>query len=140
MQITDRVGDARRILVYGVTGSGKSTLARALGEIVSIPVLDADHLCWRPGWVQLPKDEQRALIDELTRADLVRREANSEDARSAYAVITPAGLARFREAAPVYVAGIDQEFAGELTVAELSTLAATLRRVLLRFDLAHAQQ
>jgi len=80
------------------------------------------------------------VVDELTRADLVRREANPEDARSAYAVITPAGLARFREAAPVYVAGIDQEFAGELTVAELSTLASTLRRVLLSFDLAHAQQ
>jgi len=80
------------------------------------------------------------VVDELTRADLVRREANPEDARSAYAVITPAGLARFREAAPVYVAGIDQEFAGELTVAELSALASTLRRVLLRFDLAHAQQ
>jgi adenylate kinase family enzyme len=66
---TDRVGDARRILVYGVTGSGKSTLARALGEILGIPVLDADHLCWRPGWVQIPKDEQRALFDRLTRTD-----------------------------------------------------------------------
>ena len=80
------------------------------------------------------------VVDELTRADLVRREANPEDARSAYAVITPAGLARFREAAPVYVAGIDEEFAGELTVAELSTLASTLQRVLRRFDLAHSQQ
>jgi len=66
---TDRVGDARRILVYGVTGSGKSTLARELGEIVGIPVTDVDHLSWRPGWVQLPRDEQRALFDELTRAD-----------------------------------------------------------------------
>jgi adenylate kinase family enzyme len=66
---TDRLGDARRILVYGVTGSGKSTLARALGEIVGIPVLDADDLCWRPGWVQVPKDEQRALLERLTSAD-----------------------------------------------------------------------
>jgi adenylate kinase family enzyme len=67
--VTDRVGDARRILVYGVTGSGKSTLAGALGEITGIPVLDADDLCWRPGWVQIPQEEQQALFDRLTRAD-----------------------------------------------------------------------
>jgi adenylate kinase family enzyme len=66
---TDRVGDARRILVYGVTGSGKSTLATTLGEIVGIPATDVDRLCWRPGWVQVPKDEQRAVVDELTRTD-----------------------------------------------------------------------
>lgn len=69
MPETDRVGDARRILVYGVTGSGKSTLARELGEIIGIPATDVDHLSWRPGWVPLPRDEQRALFEELTRAD-----------------------------------------------------------------------
>ena len=69
MPETDRVGDARRIVVYGVTGSGKSRLARRLGEVVGIPATDVDHLSWRPGWVQLPRDEQRALFDEVTRAD-----------------------------------------------------------------------
>jgi adenylate kinase family enzyme len=66
---TDRVGDAHRILVYGVTGAGKSTLARELATIVGIPVTDVDHLCWLPGWVQVPKDEQRAVFDRLTRTD-----------------------------------------------------------------------
>jgi adenylate kinase family enzyme len=66
---TDRVGDARRILVYGVTGSGKSTLSRQLATITGIPLTDVDDLSWRPGWVPLPKDEQRVLFDEVTRAD-----------------------------------------------------------------------
>jgi adenylate kinase family enzyme len=56
-------------VVYGVTGSGKSTLATVLGEIVGIPATDVDALCWRPGWVQVPKDEQRAVVDALTRTD-----------------------------------------------------------------------
>src|SRR3954454_19296323 len=76
------------------------------------------------------------VVDELTRADLVRREANPEDARSAYAVITPAGVTRFRQAAPVYLGGIEQEFAGDLTVAELSGLASALQRVLSRLEQA----
>jgi len=66
---TDRVGDARRILVYGVTGSGKSTLARTLGEITGIPVTSVDDLSWMPGWVPVPTNEQRALFDELTKAE-----------------------------------------------------------------------
>jgi adenylate kinase family enzyme len=66
---TDRVGDAQRILVYGVTGSGKTTLAGQLGQIIDIPAIDVDDLSWRPGWMPLPKEEQRAVFDELTRAD-----------------------------------------------------------------------
>jgi adenylate kinase family enzyme len=67
---TDRVGDARRIVVHGVTGSGKSTLARQLGEILGIAPIDVDRLSWRPGWVQVPQDRQRAIFDALTRTDV----------------------------------------------------------------------
>ena len=88
----------------------------------------------------LSRSRVSRVVDELLRADLVRREANAEDARSAYAVITPAGLSRFREAAPVYVGGIEEEFAGDLTVAELSALTSALRRVLGRYDRARRQQ
>jgi adenylate kinase family enzyme len=66
---TDRVGDARRILVYGVTGSGKSTLARALGEITGTPATSVDDITWSPGWVPMPTDEQVAHFDGLTRGD-----------------------------------------------------------------------
>jgi adenylate kinase family enzyme len=66
---TDRVGDARRILVYGVSGSGKSTLARILGELTGIPVTSVDDICWNPGWVPMPTDEQVTTFDSITRAD-----------------------------------------------------------------------
>jgi hypothetical protein len=49
-------------------------------------------------------------------------------------------MSRFREAAPVYVGGIEQDFAGDLTVAELTALTSTLRRVLGRVDRARRQQ
>lgn len=67
--MTDRVGDARRILVYGVTGSGKSTLARTLADVLGIPATSVDDITWSPGWVPMPKDEQIAHFDHLTRGD-----------------------------------------------------------------------
>ena len=75
-----------------------------------------------------------------TRADLVRREVNPDDARSAYAVITAEGDARFRQAAPVYVGSIEEEFGGDLTVAELTALGSALQRVLTRLDRRPGQQ
>jgi adenylate kinase family enzyme len=66
---TDRVGDAKRILVYGATGSGKSTLANSLGRLTGIPVTSVDDICWSPGWVQMPPGDQIAHFDALTRTD-----------------------------------------------------------------------
>jgi adenylate kinase family enzyme len=63
------VEDAHRILVYGATGSGKSIMARRLSELTGIPWTSVDDICWRPGWVQMPQDEQVAHFDALTRAD-----------------------------------------------------------------------
>jgi DNA-binding MarR family transcriptional regulator len=82
----------------------------------------------------LSRSRVSRVVDELTRAGLVRRDANDEDARSAYAVITEAGHARFREAAPVYLAGIEERFAAALTVGELQTLLTLLQRVLDHHD------
>jgi adenylate kinase family enzyme len=59
---TDQLGDARRILVYGVTGSGKTTLAAALGAATGIAWHAVDDLTWEPGWVQVPVAEQRRRI------------------------------------------------------------------------------
>ncbi len=88
----------------------------------------------------LSRSRVSRVVDELTRADLVQRETNPDDARSAYAVITQAGSDRFRQAAPVYLAGIAEEFAGDLTGAELTALASALQRVLGRFERTRAQQ
>jgi DNA-binding MarR family transcriptional regulator len=90
--------------------------------------------------VVLSRSRVSRVVDELVRADLLRRDPNPEDARSAYAVITRAGTDRFRRAAPVYVGAIEEEFAGDLTVAELTALASALQRVLGRLDRSSRQQ
>lgn len=59
----------RRVVLYGVTGSGKSTAATAIAERTGLPLVLADDLCWRPGWVPVPEEEQRRLV-----AGIVRRE------------------------------------------------------------------
>ena len=51
-----------RILIIGCGGAGKSTLARQLGDKLNIPVVHLDKLFWKPGWVEIPKDEFDALI------------------------------------------------------------------------------
>jgi adenylate kinase family enzyme len=56
---------ARRIVVYGVTGSGKSTLAEQISVATGIPWYPVDELTWRPGWVEVPKEEQRQLIQAV---------------------------------------------------------------------------
>lgn len=53
---------ARRILVYGVTGSGKSTLAAQLSKAAGVPWHSVDDLTWRPGWVEVPQEEQRQRL------------------------------------------------------------------------------
>jgi len=82
----------------------------------------------------LSRSRVSRVVDELTRAGLVRRDAHPEDARSSYAVITETGLARFREAAPVYVSGIEDQFAGALTVSDLQQVRSLLQRVLDHHD------
>ena len=57
-----------RIVIIGCGGAGKSTLARQLGEKLDIPVVHLDKLFWRPGWVQVSKEE----FDKLHREALAR--------------------------------------------------------------------
>lgn len=57
---------ADRVLLYGVTGSGKSTGAVLLGEALDLPVhLVDDEIGWLPGWVERPREEQRALATRI---------------------------------------------------------------------------
>jgi adenylate kinase family enzyme len=69
MPETDRLGDSRRILVYGVSGSGKSTIAEMLGGLTGIPVTSVDDITWSPGWVLMPEEEQIATFDAVTRGE-----------------------------------------------------------------------
>jgi len=59
----------KRVLVIGCGGSGKSTLARHLGGLLGISVIHLDSLFWRPGWVETPREEWRALVHDLVRRD-----------------------------------------------------------------------
>lgn len=70
------------------------------------------------------------VVDELVRAEMVAREPNPDDGRSAFAALTPAGRAALRKAAPAYVAAVRREFADHLTAREAEVLAGALRKVL----------
>lgn len=70
------------------------------------------------------------VVEQLVTAGLVRREINTEDKRSAYAVITEDGRKTLRAAAPVYLAAIERYYTSRMTAAESRTVAAALEKVL----------
>ena len=51
-----------RIIIIGCGGAGKSTLARTLGEMLDLPVVHLDKLFWKPGWVEMEREEFDALL------------------------------------------------------------------------------
>ena len=53
-----------RIMIIGCGGAGKSTLARQLGEKLGLPVVHLDQLFWRPGWVNVSREEFDSLHRE----------------------------------------------------------------------------
>src|SRR6478735_5749128 len=69
------------------------------------------------------------VVTELEQAGLVVREANPDDKRSSYTVITPEGRRRLRASAPTYLAAIDRHFLSRLTGEEAQVLAKALGRV-----------
>ena len=79
--------------------------------------------------VVLSRTRLSRVVDELTDAGLVRRQINPADARSAFAVLTPEGLERFRQAAPIYLNGIEQQFAAALSDDDLRAVGSALARV-----------
>ena len=79
--------------------------------------------------VVLSRTRVSRLVDEMATSGMVRREANSDDKRSSFAVLTDVGRAAFIRAAPTYLDGIERHFGSHLDDAELSTVGAALWRV-----------
>ena len=69
------------------------------------------------------------VVGELEQAGLVVREANPDDKRSTFAVITPEGRRRLRATAPVYLKAIDDHFLSRLSDEETRVIARALGRV-----------
>lgn len=58
-----------KILVIGSGGAGKSTFAKRLGGNLKLKVIHLDSLYWSPGWVEMPKDKWRAIVEELVKGE-----------------------------------------------------------------------
>ena len=78
----------------------------------------------------LSREQVSRVATELERAGLVERQANPDDKRSSFAVITPDGRARLRAAAPAYLSAIEQHYTRHLSQREISVIATALAKVL----------
>jgi DNA-binding MarR family transcriptional regulator len=79
--------------------------------------------------VLLSRSGLTRLIDRLQGEGLVRRERSADDARGTFTVMTPAGLERLREAAPVHLAGIRDHWLAHFSDDDLRVLGGLLGRV-----------
>lgn len=73
-------------------------------------------------------------IDRMEKAGLVRREANPDDRRGLFAVLTPEGETALKEAAPFHVDGVRRNVFDILTKQELATVATVSRKVLAQLN------
>jgi DNA-binding MarR family transcriptional regulator len=69
------------------------------------------------------------LLDRLEDQDLVGKGACKEDARVSYAILTGAGLAKLKDAAPGHVEDIERQLAAVLDEEEMQTLTELLGRI-----------
>lgn len=79
--------------------------------------------------VLLSRSGLTRLVDRLQAEGLVERERSAEDARGTFTVLTAAGLARLRRAAPVHLAGVQRHWLGRFSDDELRELQNLLSRV-----------
>jgi DNA-binding MarR family transcriptional regulator len=70
------------------------------------------------------------LIDRMVADGLVRREHAERDARGFYAVLTPAGYDKLREASGTHLRGVHKYVVGRYTDEELHTVASLLERLI----------
>lgn len=59
----------KRVAVVGSGGAGKTTFAAELSRRTGLTLVHLDHLYWKPGWVETPRDEWRAVQEQRLNAD-----------------------------------------------------------------------
>lgn len=87
----------------------------------------ARHMRWSTSRLshQITRMQERGLVD---------REACADDARGSMLVLTSAGLAAIRKAAPGHVASVRKHFIDLLTPEEIDALGALTHRVVARLQ------
>ena len=80
--------------------------------------------------VLLSRSGLTRLVDRMVAAGYVERRVCPEDRRGALAVLTDAGEATLRRAAPVHLRGVEERFTGLLRDDEVPVLQEVLDRVL----------
>jgi DNA-binding MarR family transcriptional regulator len=79
--------------------------------------------------LQLSPSGITRLLDRLEGQGLVRKGECKSDARVSYAILTDAGLAKLREAAPGHVEDIERRLSAVLSEEEIQTLTELLGRL-----------
>jgi len=89
--------------------------------------MPAQDLC---GLLQWEKSRLSHQIRRMQQQELIAREPNPADGRSAMICLLPAGRRAIENAAPQHVQNVRRHFIDLLTPAELDTLAALNERIL----------
>ena len=84
--------------------------------------------------VLLSRSGVTRLIDRLVSDGSVERDTCQTDARGAEAVLTAAGLARLRTAAPTHLRGIADHFLDAIDPADLQSVGQAMRDILAGLD------
>jgi DNA-binding MarR family transcriptional regulator len=80
----------------------------------------------------LSRSRVSRIVDELAAAGLAERQANPDDRRSSYAVITDEGRRVFRRAAPAYLAAVREHFVSDLTAEQVRAVRRAMEALLAR--------
>lgn len=79
--------------------------------------------------VVISKSGLTSLVDRMAQRGLVERAPDPRDRRAVLVALTPEGANRYREAARVHLAGIDDHFCRHLTPEQGQALASILSAV-----------
>jgi DNA-binding MarR family transcriptional regulator len=80
--------------------------------------------------VLLSRSNCTRLVDRMDAAGLVARQADPDDARVRWAVLTDAGLDRLREAAGLHLDGVERRFTSFVDDDSAETMVSVFQRII----------